>query len=224
MVKVCDKATSLLEEISILADKAGTNNLKIMAVTKNRSVDLIEEARIAGFTLFGENKVQEFLSKEEYFSTKELEVHLIGHLQTNKVKQAVGKFSIIQSVDSINVATAIDKEASKKNIIQDILLEVNIGREENKYGFLIENIYEALCEISLLKNIHLCGLMTIPPITESNEARRYFCMMKSLFIDITTKKIDNVSMNILSMGMSSDYKEAIMEGSNMVRLGTAIFG
>lgn len=224
MERVYDRAVTILEEIEILKANLKINDLSVMAVTKNQPVEKIEQARKAGFRLFGENRVQEFLSKEDYFKTNNLEVHLIGHLQTNKVKLAVGRFTVIESVDSISIANAIDKEAKKQNIVQDIYLEVNIGNEENKYGFSKDELLKAVEIIKDLTSVRVCGLMAIPPITTKEEIREYFSLMKALFIDIINKKIDNIYMNVLSIGMSSDYIIAIEEGSRLVRIGTAIFG
>jgi len=224
MERVYDRAVTILEEIEILKANLKINDLSVMAVTKNQPVEKIEQARKAGFRLFGENRVQEFLLKEDYFKTNNLEVHLIGHLQTNKVKLAVGRFTVIESVDSISIANAIDKEAKKQNIVQDIYLEVNIGNEENKYGFSKDELLKAVEIIKDLTSVRVCGLMAIPPITTNEEIREYFSLMKALFIDIINKKIDNIYMNVLSIGMSSDYIIAIEEGSRLVRIGTAIFG
>ena len=223
MTRVYDNAMLLQKEINDIAASVGCKDIHIMAVTKNQPVERIEEAKRAGFTLFGENRVQEFQSKEEYFSSRNMNVHLIGHLQSNKVKQAVGKFELIQSVDSIRIASLINQEAKRQNIIQKILIEVNIGREQNKYGFLIEEVDYAIHTISEMDSIRIHGLMTIPPITNKEVTRGYFKDMKCLFVDISDKKIDNIYMKFLSMGMTSDYELAIIEGSNMVRLGTAIF-
>ena len=222
MARVYEKAKKLLEEIGEIS--SGNTTLRVMAVTKNQSVDAIDEARQAGFNLFGENRIQEFLTKEDYFLAHNLEVHLIGHLQSNKVKQAVGRFSVIQSIDSIMIAETVNNRASALGIVQDILLEVNIGREANKYGFFYEDMIDAVKTVSRMENLRICGLMTIPPVAPDSELRLFFSMMKSLFIDIIDKNIDNVFMNILSMGMSADYGLAILEGSNMVRLGSAVFG
>jgi len=205
------------------ADRAGTKDLRIMAVTKNVSVQIIELARAQGITLYGENRVQEFLTKQTYFEQHKLDVHLIGHLQSNKVKQAVRVFDTIQSVDSVRIASLIGKEALVKSITQKILLEVNIGKEPNKYGFLYEETEEAVEIIKDIPGVQIIGLMTIPPIGDERVARDCFSSMHRLFIDIISKKKDNIRMEILSMGMSADYVEAIREGSNMIRIGSAFF-
>ena len=152
-------------------------------------------------------------------------MQFIGHLQSNKVKQIVGKVDLIQSIDSIKLAKEVSKCSLKNNITSDILVEVNIGKEENKSGVMPEMLEELVEEISTLPAVNVKGLMTIPPICEKNdEIRRYFEKMNRLFLDISSKKLDNISMDILSMGMSSDYYEAILEGANMVRIGSALFG
>jgi len=218
------RAAKILEEALGLAAEAGTKNLCVMAVTKNQPPDRIEAVRRAGFTLFGENRVQEFLLKKEYFDSFGSEVHLIGHLQSNKVNQSVGNFSMIQSVDSVPIAARIGRTAEQKGICQDVLLEVNAGNDPAKYGFLKEQLYDALDEISGIPGIRVKGLMTIPPIGGYSETAAVFKTMRKLFVDIECKKIDNVCMEILSMGMSGDYKSAIREGANLIRLGTILFG
>ena len=152
-------------------------------------------------------------------------VHFIGHLQTNKVKQVVGKVDLIQSVDSERLLVAINKEAAKQGIVQDILLEINIGNEESKSGFLKEELEGLLEKVGIFSNIHIRGLMAIPPICQnSTDNHKFFQEMCNLSVDITAKKYDNVCMEILSMGMSDDYADAIAHGSTMIRVGTAIFG
>ena len=223
MGKVYERASEILEEIDKKCSTAHSEIPLVMAVTKNQPVESIEEARRAGFKLFGENRIQEYLTKKEYFDRNNLEVHLIGHLQSNKTKHAVDSFSMIQSIDSVSIASSIDRYAENHDMTVDVLIEVNIGRETNKYGFLKEDIYEALEEIGKYRHISVKGLMTIPPLVDISATRSFFREMKSLYIDINDKKIDNISMKILSMGMSSDYMVAIEEGSSMVRIGSAIF-
>jgi len=213
---ICEKAFKA-------AEQAGTKNLKIMAVTKNVPVETVEYARKEGIELYGENRVQEFLLKKTYFEQFNMNVHLIGHLQSNKVKQAVGSFDVIQSVDSIRIASLIGQQAVERSIVQKILLEVNIGKEPNKYGFMYEETEEAVDIIKDIQGVQIVGLMTIPPIGDEHVSRGCFSLMHRLFIDITNKKKDNVRMEILSMGMSADYIEAIGEGSNLIRIGTAFF-
>jgi pyridoxal phosphate enzyme (YggS family) len=169
--------------------------------------------------------VQEFLSKRDALQLTGVQTHLIGHLQTNKVSQIVGQVDMIESVDSIRVAQAIHKESQKKNRITDILVEVNIGREPEKSGVMQEQLEDLLCQINAFSGIQVHGLMTVPPIFDTErEKRAVFSKMYKLFIDIKAKNIDNVTMDVLSMGMSSDYKEAIQEGATLVRIGSALFG
>ena len=212
--------------VSEAALKSGRNpeDVTLMAVTKTVDPIFINHAIEYGIDLIGENKVQEFLSKEEYLHMDNCKAHLIGHLQTNKVKQIVGKVDMIQSVDSIKLAKEIEKQSVNKNIITNCLVEVNIGDEDSKTGLDLSQLEETIHQISEMKNIRIKGLMTIPPICEEKELNRYFSKMHQMFVDIGSKKIDNVSMDILSMGMSSDYESAILNGSNLVRVGTSIFG
>ncbi len=215
------------ERIAEAAFKSGKNenDVRLMAVTKTVEPVFINRAISNGIDLIGENKVQEFLGKKDFLNLSECEAHLIGHLQTNKVKQIVGRVSMIQSVDSVKLASEISKRSEAAGIVSSCLLEVNIGDEASKSGVSFEEIYELVHEISYLKGIKINGLMTIPPICEDLKlVDKYFSKMHSLFIDIRDKKLDNVNMNILSMGMSSDYERAILNGSTLVRVGTALFG
>lgn len=198
-------------------------DIKLLAATKTVDVDVINHAINNGIEYIGENKVQEFLSKKDYYSP--CHRHFIGHLQTNKVKDIVPYVELIHSVDSLRLAKEISKVSKKLDKTTEILLEVNIGREENKSGFLEEEVIDNLKEIAKLDNIKIKGLMAIPPICNvESENVVYFKKMKKLFIDISNEKIDNSSMEILSMGMSDDYVAAIKNGANMVRVGTALFG
>ncbi len=211
--------------IAAAAKKSGRRPEEIMllAATKTVAPDVINYAIQNGIEYIGENRVQEFLSKENEVNNN-VHKHFIGHLQTNKVKDIVGKVELIQSVDSLRLASAISKESVKKGITTDILLEINIGGEETKSGFTPEEIEKAYDEISVLQGICVKGFMTIPPhIDENNKNTEYFSKMYKLFIDIRTKKIDN-NIKILSMGMSDDFETAIEYGANMVRVGTALFG
>jgi pyridoxal phosphate enzyme (YggS family) len=199
------------------------DDVMFLAATKTVDIDTINYAISKGITYVGENKVQELLQKHD--SLVEVHEHFIGHLQTNKVKDVIDKVELIQSVDSIKLAKEISKQAIKRNIVMDILLEVNIGGEDSKWGFKPEDTENAIIEISKLSGVRIRGLMTIPPICDSNEqSRKYFRQMNKLFIDIGNKKIDNSFMDILSMGMSDDFDIAIEEGANLVRVGTALFG
>lgn len=214
------------ESVAEAAVKAGRseNDVRLMCVTKTVEAAYINPVLDAGADLIGENRVQEYLGKKEELHLAGVERHLIGHLQTNKVKQIVGEVDMIESVDSIRLAKEISKESAKKNIVSNVLVEVNIGMEESKSGIALEGLEELLCEIAEMGHIKVKGLMTIPPICEAQEARKYFSVMHKRFIDIRDKRIDNIDMQILSMGMSGDYEAAIAEGSNIVRVGSAIFG
>ncbi len=196
----------------------------LLAATKTVSPEIINHAIASGIKYIGENRVQEFLSKEDALS-KDAYRHFIGHLQSNKAKDIVGRVEMIQSVHSVKLASLIGKLSVERGITTDMLLEVNIGREENKSGFLKEELSEAIAIISQIEGIKLKGLMSIPPVCEKNtQIIPFFEEMYKLFIDNKHKKIDNVSMEYLSMGMSSDYAEAIKCGSNLVRVGTSLFG
>ncbi len=198
-------------------------NIILLAATKTVDVDTINYAISKGIDYIGENKVQELLSKHLYLN--KVHNHFIGHLQTNKVKDIIDKVELIHSVDTIKLAKEISKQAIKNNKVIDVLLEVNIGGEESKWGFKPEDIETALFEICTLEGIFVKGLMTIPPVCyEKQEVRKYFQKMYKLYVDISNKKIDNSSMEILSMGMSDDFDIAIEEGANLVRIGTALFG
>ena len=185
----------------------------------------VQEAIRAGVDCCGENRVQELTLKQSQNAYDGAPVHFIGHLQTNKVKQVVGKVDLIQSVDSLRLLDAIAKEAQKQGIVQDILLEVNVAMEESKSGFAIEEIECVLSQMVNFPAIRVLGFMAIPPICQhSTENHKFFQKMYKLSVDIMRKKYDNVCVNILSMGMSGDYADAIACGSTMIRVGTAIFG
>ena len=215
------------EKIAEAAMKAGKtrDDITFLSATKTVEPEYINYAISLGLSYIGENKVQELLSKYDEYNLENCSLQFIGHLQSNKVRQIVGKVDLIQSIDSIKLAKEVSKCSLKNNITSDILVEVNIGKEENKSGVMPEMLEELVEEISTLPAVNVKGLMTIPPICEKNdEIRRYFEKMNRLFLDISSKKLDNISMDILSMGMSSDYYEAILEGANMVRIGSALFG
>ena len=215
------------ERISEAAQKVGKTreDIKFLAATKTVDVEVINYAISLGLNYIGENKVQELISKYDNYNLENCSLQFIGHLQSNKVRQIVGKVDLIQSVDSVKLAKEISRQSINKNVNTDILVEINIGREENKSGVLPEMAYELIDEIKDFDNISVKGLMTIPPISDnSQEISEYFNKVNKLFIDISGKKLDNVSMDILSMGMSSDYYEAILMGANMVRVGSSLFG
>ena len=197
----------------------------LIAVSKTKPVEDIKEAYDAGIRDFGENKVQE-LSKKYELLPKDIRWHMIGHLQRNKVKDVVGKAALIHSVDSLRLAEEISKESEKKNLVTDILIEVNIAMEESKFGFSdYETLLTFLQNIASLPNICVKGLMTVAPYTENPEENRcYFSKLRQLAVDIMQENIDNISMDILSMGMTGDYEVAIEEGATYVRVGTGIFG
>ena len=199
--------------------------IKLCAATKMNDADAVRQAIAAGVDLCGENRVQELTAKLAENAYEGAPVHFIGHLQTNKVKFVVGKVDIIQSVDSLRLLEAIQKEAARQGIRQDILLEVNVGAEDSKSGFAPEEVVPLVQKFSGFPNIRLRGLMAIPPICEKPGANdKFFQEMCNLSVDITAKKGDNVCVDILSMGMSGDFEDAVRCGSTMIRLGTAIFG
>ncbi len=214
-------------DIAEAALKSGRSpaDVSLMAVTKTVESRFINHAIGCGITLIGENKVQELLLKEPELNLGSCKAHLIGHLQSNKVKKIVGHVDTVQSVDSVSIAKEIGKRSLEAGITTNILLEVNAGSEESKFGFSSDELFEKACEISEISGISINGLMCVAPICEKeSEIRAVFSNMHRMFIDIGAKKMDNVNMNILSMGMSGDYKYAILEGANLVRVGSAIFG
>jgi len=217
--------SAINEKLDMALEKSGRKREEVilLAATKTVDTDTINYAISKGIDYIGENKVQELLSKEG--KIQPVHKHFIGHLQTNKVKDIVDKVELIHSVDSIKLAKEISKQAQKINKTIDVLLEINIGDEESKWGFALEEAESAIREAAKLPNISVKGLMAIPPFCNSGEEnRKYFRKMHKLFIDIGLKNIDNVSMSILSMGMSDDFDIAVEEGATLVRLGTALFG
>ena len=196
----------------------------MIAVSKTKPVEDLMEAYDAGVRDFGENKVQELVDKYEVMP-KDARFHMIGHLQKNKVKYLIGKTCLIHSVDSFELAKVIQKESEKNNVITDVLIEVNVAKEDTKFGVFKEDLLNLVKEVSTLKNVRIKGLMTIAPFVENPEDnRQYFNELKRLGIDIESQNIDNVSMGTYSMGMTGDYEVAIEEGATMVRVGTGIFG
>ncbi len=217
----------ILNDVRETAVKSGRdeNDVRLMCVTKTVEAPYINRVLELGADLIGENRVQEYLGKRDDLKLDGVEKHLIGHLQTNKVKQIAGQVDMIESVSSVKLAKEISKVSANLGIVTNCLVEVNIGKEESKSGIYIEEIDEVLAEISEMGSIKVKGLMTIPPICDNeSEARRYFEKMHTAFIDIKSKNIEGIDMKILSMGMSGDYKAAVAEGSNIVRVGSAIFG
>ena len=215
------------ERITEAAVKSGRSreDITFLAATKTVDADRINYAISLGLKYIGENRVQEMLSKYDDYDLDNASLQFIGHLQSNKVRQIVGKVDLIQSVDSVKLAKEISKQSLKNSINSDILIEVNIGEEESKSGIKAEQLYELLDEIKNFDNISVKGLMCIPPICDSPQKNlKFFDKMNNIFIDISDKNIDNISMDILSMGMSADYYEAILSGANMVRVGSSLFG
>ncbi|MGI5946644.1 MAG: YggS family pyridoxal phosphate-dependent enzyme [Lachnospiraceae bacterium] len=199
-------------------------DVTLIAVSKTKPLEMLLEAYDAGARDFGENKVQEILEKYPEMP-EDARFHMIGHLQRNKVRQVVDKVSLIHSVDSLRLARQIEEESAKVGRIAPILLEINVAREESKFGFFMEEVERAAEEIAAFSHIVVKGFMTIAPFVENpEENRKVFQDLYQLSVDITNKNIDNMSMGVLSMGMSGDYEVAIEEGATMVRVGTSIFG
>lgn len=225
--EVAQNVRAIMQQVRDTALQAGRDpsEVQVMAVTKTVDPVLVNAAIGAGITLLGENKAQELCAKYDSYHKDGVQIHFIGHLQTNKVRQIVDKVSMVESVDSIKLAREIDRHCAAIGKVMDVLLEVNIGREENKTGIFPEFLPALLEEAGKLERIRVRGLMTIPPVCETEEeVLQYFSQMRQLFIDIKQKKYDNISMEILSMGMSADYLAAVRCGSNIVRIGTAMFG
>ena len=226
-MSIAENIAAIRAEINRAAIAAGRDHKEILlcAATKMNGADAVRQAIAAGVDCCGENRVQELTQKLSDNAYEGAPVHFIGHLQTNKVRQVVGKVDLIQSVDRLKLLECINAEAAKLGIIQDILLEINIGSEESKSGFATEEVLPLLEHISDYPNIRVCGLMAIPPISENDgDNVKFFQEIFNLSVDIAAKKYDNVSVQILSMGMSDDYADAIRCGSTMIRVGTAIFG
>ena len=224
---IAENVKRIKKEMAQAAIAAGRDPKQILlcAATKMNDADAVREAIKAGVDCCGENRVQELTLKQSQDAYTGAPVHFIGHLQTNKVKQVVGKVDLIHSVDSMRLLEAVNKEAARQGIRQDILLEVNIGNEDSKSGFSAEEIPAVLSQMGNFPAICVRGLMAIPPICQnSTDNHKFFQEMYHLFVDITAKKYDNVCVDILSMGMSDDFADAIACGSTMIRVGTAIFG
>ena len=209
------------ENVGEAAEKCGrkAEDIRIMAVTKTVAPEIVNHAIELGLDLLGENRVQEYLSKAEAYSPAE--VHFIGGLQTNKVKYIIESVSMIQSVDSLKLCTEIDRLAAKHGRVMDILCEVNIGGEESKGGVAPDKLRELIAQLAQLKNIRIKGLMTIPPPSQSDI---FLGRMQELYNDLRDNKIEGADMQVLSMGMTHDYAEAVKYGSTLVRIGTGLFG
>ena len=226
-MSIAENVASIRARIDAAARAAGRDpkEIKLCAATKMNDADAVRQAIAAGVDLCGENRVQELTAKLKENAYRGAPVHFIGVLQTNKVKQVVGKVDVIQSVDRLNLLEAIQKEAAKQGIIQDIFLEINIGNEESKSGFTASEVLPLLEHIGEYPNIFVRGLMAIPPISKKEgDNRKFFQEMLQLSVDISGKKYDNVLVECLSMGMSDDFEDAVFCGSTMIRVGTAIFG
>ena len=226
MSMLLDNLNDVEKRIQAACDRSGRKREEVLlvAVSKTKPVEMIEEIMAAGIVEFGENKPQELRDKYEVLP-KNLHFHMIGHLQTNKIKYVIDRAVLIHSIDSIRLAEAVNAEAKKHDRIMPVLVEVNVAQEESKSGFLVEETEEAIRKIAKLSNIRVEGLMTIAPFVENaEENRQYFGKLRKLSVDIAAKNIDNVTMHHLSMGMTGDYEVAIEEGATMVRVGTGIFG
>lgn len=226
-MSIAENVAAIRASMEAAAREAGRDpkEIKLCAATKMNDADAVRQAIAAGVDVCGENRVQELTQKMGENAYAGAPVHFIGHLQTNKVRQVVGKVDLIQSIGSLHLLEAVQKEAAKQNLQQDILLEVNIGEEAAKTGFAPEDILPLMDKIDSFPNICVRGLMAIPPISVNpGDNLNFFLKMRQIYIDIQTKKKDNVIVDCLSMGMSGDYRDAIRCGSTMVRIGTAIFG
>ena len=221
-----DNLKNVEERVQEACDRAGRKReeVTLIAVSKTKPIEMLQEIYDENIRDFGENKVQELCDKIEKMP-KDIKWHMIGHLQRNKVKYIVDKVYLIHSVDSLRLAEEISREAVKKQVEVNILIEVNVAQEESKFGTTTEETEKLVRDISFLPGVHIKGLMTIAPFVEDPEENRiYFRKLRQLAVDIGNKNIDNVSMSILSMGMTGDYTVAVQEGSAIVRVGTGIFG
>ena len=221
-----EKLEQVEARIQKACDRAGRDRgeVTLIAVSKTKPAETLREAYDLGVRVFGENKVQELVDKYEALPD-DISWHMIGHLQRNKVKYVIDKAELIHSVDSLRLAETIEKEAKKNNIIVNILIEVNVAREESKFGVMPEELEEIVEKIAGFPHLNVKGLMTIAPNVENPEENRaVFARLRKLSVDIASKNVDNMNMSILSMGMTNDYEIAIEEGATMVRVGTGIFG
>ena len=223
---LCENLKKVEDNVDAACRKAGRSRdeVTLIAVSKTKPVEMLSTIYNQGIRDFGENKVQEMCDKMEQLPS-DIRWHMIGHLHRNKVKYIVGHTTLIHSVDSLHLAKEIEKQAEKKDVTVDILVEVNIAEEESKFGIHKEETYELVRQIAALPHVHICGLMTIAPYVENPEDNRmYFRGIRQLSVDIAEQNIDNVDMDVLSMGMTGDYMVAIEEGATIVRVGTGIFG
>ena len=211
-------------EAACVRARRDPKEVTLIAVSKTKPVSMLMEAYEAGARTFGENKVQEITEKFPQMP-EDAKFHMIGHLQTNKVGQVIEKAVLIHSVDSVHLAEKIEKEAAKRNMVKEILLEVNVAEEDSKFGLKMEEVIPTLEIIKTFPHVCVKGLMTIAPFVEdAEENRKYFKELYQLYVDIKTKNIDNGTMSVLSMGMTGDYEVAVEEGATMIRVGTGIFG
>ena len=227
MIDIADNIARVRETIAEAAAKTGRapGDITLVAAAKTKPADMVRQAIAAGVDAVGENRVQEILEKLPQGAYQGAPLHYIGHLQSNKVRQVVGACDLIESVGSAALVESIGKKAVSLGIVQDVLIEINVGREPQKSGVFPEKTAEILELVSRTEGISVLGLMSVPPFFVENERNCYYYdIMFNLFIDMSANKYDNVSMNFLSMGMSDSYVDAILAGSNMVRIGSAIFG
>lgn len=225
-MSVAENLKTIRERVDAACERAGRRpeEVTLIAVSKTKPLSMLQEAYRAGARDFGENKVQEILEKYPEMP-EDARFHMIGHLQTNKVKLVVGKAVLIHSVDSLHLAEKIEQEAAKRDLTADILLEVNVAREESKFGLMLEEVIPLLEEVKNLPHVRVRGLMTIAPNVENpEENRKHFKKLYQLYVDIKSKNIDNGTMSVLSMGMTGDFEVAVEEGATMIRVGTGIFG
>ena len=221
-----DQLQEVESRIQEACKRAGRSRdeVTLIAVSKTKPVETLKEAYDLGVRIFGENKVQELTEKYEALP-KDIRWHMIGHLQTNKVKYIIDKAELIHSVDSLRLAEAIEKEAAKHQCTANILIEVNVAKEESKFGLMPEELDAFVDKVSEFPHICVKGLMTIAPfVADPEENRPIFARLRKLSVDIAAKKVNNVTMSILSMGMTNDFEVAVEEGATMVRVGTGLFG
>lgn len=223
IARAIDKIKKEIQETAIASGRL-PEDITLIAVTKTRTIDEMQEVQNLGLIDFGENRVQELEGKYDKFDDQ-VNWHLIGHLQRNKVKNIIDKVKLIHSVDSLRLAKMINKEAAKHQIVAKILIQVNVANEDTKFGLHVDEVLPLLKKISVFKNIQVRGLMTMAPYTlVPEESRKHFQKLKKLSVDIDNQKIDNIFMEELSMGMTNDYLVAIEEGATIIRVGTGIFG
>lgn len=224
---IAQTVRKILDNIQETCVSCGRNpsDVRLMGVTKTVDAERVNEAIAAGVTLLGENRAQELCAKYDEYQKDGVEIHFIGHLQSNKVRQIIDKVTMVQSLDSLSLAKELQRQCQKHQKEMDCLIEVNIGNEQTKSGVSSELLPKFMEQIVKFDRIHVRGLMSIPPVCEDIvQQERYFANLYKLFIDIREKKIDNINMDFLSMGMSDDYPLAIKHGSNLVRIGSALFG